>query len=84
MFEEEQLRRGKMQVPVCFTLNGRKMLIERTRQQEATDHVFMDYDKPLYPYIGMTDGGSVLAKVSISEKQKISWAKGCTEYFTST
>lgn len=26
----------------------------------------MDYDKPLYPYIGMTDGCSVLAKVSIS------------------
>ena len=68
MFEEKQVKRGKTQVPVCFTLNGRKMLIKRTRQQEETDRVLMDYDKPLYPYIGMTDGCSVLAKVSISEK----------------
>lgn len=67
MFEEKQVKRGKTQVPVCFTLNGRKMLIKRTRQQEETDRVLMDYDKPLYPYIGMTDGCSVLAKMCSRE-----------------
>ena len=44
----------------------------------------MNCDKPLYPYIGMTDGCSVLAKVSISEKKKISCKKARTEYLTST
>lgn len=66
MFEEEEEKEdGKKQVPICFTLNGRRILIKRTRQHEETDRVFMDYDhdKPLYPYIGMTDGCSVLAKV---------------------
>ena len=60
------------------------MLIKRTRQEEETDRVYMDYDKPLYPYIGMTDGCSVLAKVSIPEKKKISCKKARTEYFTFT
>jgi len=68
MFEEEQMKRGKAIVPICFTLNGRKILIKSTRQREITDRVYMDHDKPLYPYIGMADGCSVLAKVSISEK----------------
>ena len=71
MFEEEIEREdGKKQVPICFTLNGRRILIKRTKQHRETDRVFMDYhdDKPLYPYIGMTEGCSVLAKVSISEK----------------
>lgn len=70
MFEEEEEKEdGKKQVPICFTLNGRRILIKRTKQHEETDRVFMDYDhdKPLYPYIGMTDGCSVLAKVSLSE-----------------
>ena len=44
----------------------------------------MDCDKPLYPYIGMTDGCSVLAKVSIPQKKKISCKKAHTEYFTFT
>ena len=60
---------GKKQIPICFTLNGKRILIKRTKQHRETDRVFMDYDddKPLYPYIGMTEGCSVLAKVSISE-----------------
>ena len=67
MFEdEEEIEDGKKRVPICFTLNGKMILIKRTKQQRETDRVFMDYehDKHLYPYIGMTDGGSVLAKVS--------------------
>lgn len=68
MFEEEQVKRGKARVPICFTLNGRKILIKSTRQRDITHRVYMDHDKPLYPYIGMTDGCSVLAKVSISQK----------------
>lgn len=61
---------GKKQVPICFFFNGKRILIKCTKQQEETDRVFMDYDHdvPLYPYIGMTEGCSVLAKVSISEK----------------
>ena len=61
---------GKKQVPICFTLNGKRIVIESTEEYEETDRVFMDYDHdvPLYPYIGMTEGCSVLAKVSISEK----------------
>ena len=60
MFGNEQLKDGIVQVPVMFSLNGRKIV---TKEEE--DQVFMDYDKPLYPYIGMTDGCSVLAKVRI-------------------
>ena len=67
MFEDlKEKEDGKKQVPICFTLNGKRILLRR----EETDRVFMDYDhdKPLYPYIAMTDGCSVLAKVSIAEK----------------
>ena len=69
--EEKEGIDGKTQVPVCFTLNGRKILIKTTSAEEEDDRVFMDYDsnKPLHPYIGMTEGCSVLAKVNISEKQ---------------
>lgn len=71
LFEDEkEIEDGKKRVPICFTLNGRRIRIKRTKQHNETDHVFMDYDhdKPLYPYIGMTDGCSVLAKVNKSEK----------------
>lgn len=70
MFEdEEEIENGKKRVPICFTLNGKMILIKRTKQQRETDRVFMDYDhdKRLYPYIGMTDGGSVLAKMCMRE-----------------
>lgn len=58
MFENAQERNGKIQVPIFFTLNGKKMII-----RDGGEQVFMDSNKPLYPYIGMTDGCSVLAKV---------------------
>ena len=58
MFENAQERDGKIQVPIFFTLNGKKIII-----RDGGEQVFMDSDKPLYPYIGMTDGCSVLAKV---------------------
>ena len=72
MFDDEIEREGgKRQVPICFTFNGRMILIKGTEQHEETDRVFMAYDddKPLYPYIGMADGCSVLAKVSKTEKK---------------
>ena len=61
---------GKKQIPICFTLNGKRILIKGTKKRRETDRVFMDYDddKPLYPYISMTKDCSLLAKVSISEK----------------
>lgn len=69
--EGKKAKDGKTQVPICFTLNGRKILIKATSAKEEDDRVFMDYDsdKPLHPYIGMTEGCSVVAKVNISEKQ---------------
>lgn len=68
MFGEERTKEdGKKQIPICFTLNGRKILLKAPSEGEKDDRVFMDYDddKPLYPYIGMTDGSSVLTKVRI-------------------
>ena len=61
MFEDKQERAdGRQQVPVLFTLNGRKIMING----EEDPKIFADADKPLYPYIFMSDGCSVLAKVS--------------------
>ena len=71
MFEDvKEKEDGKKQVPICFTLNSKRIVIEKTEEHNETDRVFMDYDddKPLYPYVSMTDGCSLLAKVSISEK----------------
>ena len=67
MFENAQERNGRVQVPIFFTLNGTRMIILRDNQ------TFMDYDSdtPLYPYIAMTEGCSVLAKVRISILQKL-------------
>ena len=67
MFENAQERNGRVQVPIFFTLNGTRMIILRDNQ------IFMDYDPdtPLYPYIAMTEGCSVLAKVRISILQKL-------------
>lgn len=62
MFENAQERNGRVQVPIFYTLNGTRMIILGDNQ------AFMDYDSdtPLYPYIAMTEGCSVLAKVRIS------------------
>ena len=55
----ESMREGSGQVPVIFALNGKKIVIRG-------GDIFMDYDdsEPLFPYIGMTEGSSVLAKVT--------------------
>ena len=60
MFENEKKRDGKKQVPVSLCLNGRKIITK-----EGEDQFLVDCDRPLYPYICMTDGCSVLAKVRI-------------------
>ena len=58
MFEDEKVNDGK--VPVSFFLNGRKIITKK-----GEDRFFVDsrHDRPLHPYIGMTDGCSALAKV---------------------
>ena len=60
MFENQQQTNGRVQV--FFTLNGKKVVIGG-----GEDQIFIDRDQPdqpLFPYIGMTEGSSVLAKVS--------------------
>ena len=56
MFENGKKKDGKIQV--TFTLNDRKITI-----RDGPNHVFMNSGKALYPYIGLTHGCSVLAKV---------------------
>ena len=60
IFENEEMNDGKIQVPVSLLLNGRKMITK-----EGEDQFFMDSDRPLYPYVCITNGCSVLAKVRI-------------------
>ena len=60
MFENEQVINGKVQFPVSFFMNGRKIITK-----EEKDHFFVDADKALYPYIGIIGGASVAAKVRI-------------------
>ena len=60
MFNYKGVYDGKVKVPVVFYRNGRKMITK-----EGTDMFGIDYDKPLYPYVAMTRGVSVLAKVRI-------------------
>lgn len=60
MFENEKVSDGKNQVSVYFSLNGRKITTE-----EGEDQFFVDFDKPLYPYVCMSGGCSVLAKVRV-------------------
>ena len=60
MFEQKKsIRGGQNEVPVCFTLNGRKIIIQDSEEDER-----IVYPQFLYPCISMTDGYSVLAKVS--------------------
>ena len=56
LFEEEPDEDGK--IPVFFTLNGRKIVL-----QSGESRFLMDFKKPLFPFIGMTKGSSVLTKV---------------------
>ena len=57
MFEKKEERFGRDQVPVYFTLNGK--IISHFSQSLF----YTDCDKPLFPFISMTEGSSVLAKV---------------------
>ncbi|KAL9952827.1 hypothetical protein ACROYT_G040140 [Oculina patagonica] len=57
MFENKKENDGKVQVPVMFSLNGMKIT-----PQVGEDPFFLDSDRPLYPYIGMREDSSVLAK----------------------
>ena len=59
MFEEPEGDK----VPVCFTLNG-KMIVAVDKEDE-TDTFFYVSKESLYPYIALSDGSSVLAKVCI-------------------
>ena len=61
MFENEQERDGKVRVPVVFTVNGSRIILEGNEETQA----YIDYspDKPLYPYVAFKYENSVLAKV---------------------
>ena len=61
MFEKKRERNGKLQVPVLFTLNGKKIII--SEEEEPEIYIDWDVDKPLYPYVSMNSGSSVVAKV---------------------
>ena len=54
-------RESDGKVPVLFTLNGSKIIIQEDKNREY--YIFMDPTEQLYPYISFTDGCSVLAKV---------------------
>jgi len=58
IFDNERKNDGKVQV--VFSLNDRKIMM-----RDGEDHIFMDYDRALYPYIGLTHGCSVLTKVIV-------------------
>lgn len=60
MFGEKQ-KRGKHQV--LFTLNGREIMIQGGDGDASTPSIFVDSDKPIYPYIVMNEGCSVVAKM---------------------
>ena len=49
-------------IPVFFTLNGREIILQGG-ENPGRSHIYMDFRKPLFPFIGMTEGSSVLAKV---------------------
>lgn len=59
-FEEKFNQSGQEKVPVCFTLNGERISILEDKEDQSIAYAPCS----LYPYIGLTDGCSVLAKVS--------------------
>ena len=61
MFENEQERDGKVQVPVVFTVNGSRIILDGNEETQA----YIDYspEKHLYPYVAFKYENSVLAKV---------------------
>ena len=52
-------------VPVCFTLNGKKIVV--MDEDDETDRISYFYvsKEALHPYIALSDGSSVLTKVRI-------------------
>ena len=60
LFEERRDADGK--IPVFFTLNGSEIILE-SGESPGKSLIFMDFEKPLFPFIGMTVGSRVLAKV---------------------
>ena len=60
LFQEKRDADGK--IPVFFTLNGSDIILQRGESPESS-LIFMDFKEPLFPFIGMTEGSSVLAKV---------------------
>ena len=60
LFKERRDADGK--IPVFFTLNGSEIILQRGECPESS-LIFMDFKKPLFPFIGLTAGSRVLAKV---------------------
>ena len=60
LFEERRDADGK--IPVFFTLNGSEIILE-SGESPGKSLIFMDFEKPLFPFICMTVGSRVLAKV---------------------
>ena len=60
LFQKKRDADGK--IPVVFTLNGSEMILQPGESPENS-LIFMDFKEPLFPFIGMTEGSSVLAKV---------------------
>lgn len=62
LFEKSRYRDGKIQIPVFFTLNGSEIILEGG-ESPGKSLIFVDFEKPLFPFIGMTVGSRVLVKV---------------------
>ena len=60
LFDKSRDADGK--IPVFFTLNGSEIILE-SGESRGESFIFMDFTKPLFPFIGMTVGSRVLAKV---------------------
>ncbi|CAH3160768.1 unnamed protein product [Porites evermanni] len=66
LFEERRDADGK--IPVFFTLNGSEIILEGG-ESPGKSLIFVDFEKPLFPVIGMTVGSRVLAKMCVSEDE---------------
>ena len=64
MFEHEEERDGKLQIPVRFTVNG-----IRIQSQGGQRFIKSKPDDPLYPFIGFCNESSALAKVKKTETE---------------
>ncbi|XP_068739836.1 short transient receptor potential channel 7-like [Montipora capricornis] len=65
MFERQTAADGK--VPICFTLNGEKIVTIGEEDQTAPTSSFRVPSSSLYPYLALTDGCSVLVKICCKE-----------------